>query len=185
MSGLIDLNGTDLHLERVQELISDEWLWFDRANKKRIAQGKVKRLHCTTFIKMSRSLTKKAQQVALSTPAFEVVLGDVFFSIVSRIKSEEVYSIGIVLESPELLAYKAQCLQDLDEATRLVHDPYSSYGNAGHITLAYIKAEFKEVAEAVAESVKSALVGKRAPVHSFEVVESGSTVATISFLPRA
>lgn len=182
---MIDLNGTDLHLERVQELIKDEWLWFDRANKKRIAQGKVKRLHCTAFMRMSRSLTEKAQQVALSTPAFEVVLGDIFFSVVSRIKSEEVYSIGVVLESPELLAFKEQCLEGLDEATRLVHDPYGSYGNAGHITLAYIRAEHKEAAAAVAESVKSALVGKRAPVHSIEVVESGSTIATISFLPNA
>ncbi len=181
MTALIDLGGLGLGLEALQDSISDEWLWFDPANKRRIGQGKVHRLHCTVFARMSKSLIERAKSIALATPAFEVVLGDVFFSQVNRLKPDVVFSVGVAIHSSDLLAFKARCLEGLSDEDKLRHDPYAAYSTGGHMSLAYIREEFKERAEAVAEASKSQYSGKRALIHSFEVTDSGRTLCTISF----
>jgi len=143
-----------LGLLALSQQIPDEWIdWRHGGRRQR------DRMHSTVLLKMTElAHLQRLRRLAQGTAPLQVEVRELFCEQVERIKDAEVYCIGVALASPSLRALKdAWCAEEADDR-RTIHVPYAS---EGHISLAYIKAEYQQVARTFVEKHAAAVQGGR------------------------
>lgn len=134
------------------DAVLNESLWADASGER---GGRVtdERLHSTVLLRVNGAQEQQVlRTLAERTAPFSVRGGDMYLSRVARLSDEfgeEVYGLGVNIESEELLAFKGAFVAALAKATgddeaslQATHDPYAlKRKTAGHCSLAYIRED--------------------------------------------
>lgn len=175
-AGVLD-DADTLALEALLREIPDNWI--DQQHGGRRAP---ERLHTTLVLKMnSGEHLRRLQRICLSIEPIHVSVQEVFFERVHRISDAEVYCIGVALRSAGLRSIKDAWIAEEPSERRAIHVPYES---DGHISLAYIRSDCRDVANKFVESRSAFCHGRSLTVESLTFQE-GSRKVTISLEGKA
>ena len=133
-----------------------------------MGEGKVKELHCSVFLKVNKTLKRRITENTRNMATIPVTIGDIFVSHLDRVADDNVFCVGVVLQSPELLTLKERCLEGFSDSDRRTHDPYGYKGNAGHISLLYFKAEYEEQVKQIVSDMTASAVGNTLQIHELK-----------------
>jgi len=150
-----------LGLWDLAQKIPEDWVDHQHGGRRGREQ-----LHVTFLLRMGGSsdhLLRLERVCGPASPA-ELRVKEFFLEHVDRIREAEVYCIGVAFSSPALRALKNAWLQECDEGSRRVHDPYPE--SDGHVSLAYVHAWAWEEANAFVEENKALLLGRRFDVRA-------------------
>lgn len=129
-----------LGIEALSAQIPEEWV-----DKKHGGRRGRDRMHSTVLLKMSEPAhLERLRRLAQGSEPFRLEIRELFCQRVDRIQDAEVYCIGVGLASPGLRALKDAWCAEEPEDRRKIHVPYDG---EGHVSLAYIQAQFQPQAQ--------------------------------------
>eukprot|EP01059_Diplonema_ambulator_P018160 TRINITY_DN30359_c0_g1_i1.p1 TRINITY_DN30359_c0_g1~~TRINITY_DN30359_c0_g1_i1.p1 ORF type:complete len:233 (+),score=29.15 TRINITY_DN30359_c0_g1_i1:69-701(+) len=149
--GCVEVRGrVEKWVRELQAGLKKEWVYEGNGAK----EGLVSDLHVSVLLRvpnMHGEAVKEATAVASVTEPVAYKLSPPVVTQCDRIKDRPVICITTSVSSPDLEAFRTRCFT--------AFECYTRYPGAGHITIAYLKAECKDEIEAYLASIPEVLNG--------------------------